>query len=312
MTSDIFDDEAWAGNRRAPAVAPARRRLDLNTADLLVEEGMPDAAATPSSAPAVEEAAILYANGQLDAAEAASAHQPASTSERRNERQPWWMLFDLYQASGREPAVREHRDRLRQPFRDLAAGSYSPGRGHGERTGPSSLHRRDPDRHPVRPARRAPARRSWRACWHRQPAGALRIQHDRHGHAGRLRALLWIPCRPAPGGRELVVAGADHLVAVLRPMLAIGDRGAGEAPWLLLLELLLLMNREKDFEETAMDYCVTFEVSPPSFEAPARAAAQRGRARLPTPPPATASCCRPDRGRQHGAAGRHRRLRRPA
>ena len=32
------------------------------------------------------------------------------------------------------------------------------------------------------------------------------------------------------------------------------------------------MNREKDFEETAMDYCVTFEVSPPSFEAPARTA----------------------------------------
>jgi hypothetical protein len=55
-------------------------------------------------------------------------------------------------------------------------------------------------------------------------------------------------------------------------MLAIGERGSGEAPWLLLLELLLLLNREKDFEETAMDYCVTFEVSPPSFEAPARAA----------------------------------------
>jgi ABC-type transporter Mla MlaB component len=77
-------------------------------------------------------------------------------------------------------------------------------------------------------------------------------------------------------GRELVVAGADHLLAVLRPMLAIGDRTPGEAPWLLLLELLLLMNREKDFEETAMDYCVTFEVSPPSFEAPARAAVSVG------------------------------------
>jgi ABC-type transporter Mla MlaB component len=73
-------------------------------------------------------------------------------------------------------------------------------------------------------------------------------------------------------GRELVLAGADHLVGVLRPMLAIGEGGASQAPWLLLLELLLLMNREKDFEETAMDYCVTFEVSPPSFEAPARTA----------------------------------------
>jgi anti-anti-sigma regulatory factor len=55
-------------------------------------------------------------------------------------------------------------------------------------------------------------------------------------------------------------------------MLAIGNRDAGEAPWLLLLELLLLTHREKDFEETAMDYCVTFEVSPPSFDAPKHAA----------------------------------------
>ena len=73
-------------------------------------------------------------------------------------------------------------------------------------------------------------------------------------------------------GRELVLAGAGTLVAVLRPQLAIGERGASQAPWLLLLELLQLMNREKDFEETAMDYCVTFEVSPPSFEAPRHAA----------------------------------------
>jgi anti-anti-sigma regulatory factor len=79
-------------------------------------------------------------------------------------------------------------------------------------------------------------------------------------------------------GRELVLAGADHLVALLRPMLVIGERNASQLPWLLLLELLLLLNREKDFEETAMDYCITFEVSPPSFEAPARTAVSVGAA----------------------------------
>jgi anti-anti-sigma regulatory factor len=71
-------------------------------------------------------------------------------------------------------------------------------------------------------------------------------------------------------GRELVLAGADTLLDTLRPMLVIGQRGASPAPWLLLLELLLLTNREKQFEEAAMDYCVTYEVSPPSFEAPLR------------------------------------------
>jgi ABC-type transporter Mla MlaB component len=69
-------------------------------------------------------------------------------------------------------------------------------------------------------------------------------------------------------GRELVLAGAETLLATVRPMLVIGKRGISPAPWLLLLELLLLTNREKEFEEAAMDYCVTYEMSPPSFEAP--------------------------------------------
>jgi ABC-type transporter Mla MlaB component len=74
------------------------------------------------------------------------------------------------------------------------------------------------------------------------------------------------------GKRELIVAGAAELADTVRSTIAIGLRDASEAPWLLLLELLQLMNREKDFEETAMDYCVTYEVSPPSFEAPANVA----------------------------------------
>jgi ABC-type transporter Mla MlaB component len=59
---------------------------------------------------------------------------------------------------------------------------------------------------------------------------------------------------------------------VVRSSVTIGERSASKAPWLLLLELLQLQGREKDFEETAMDYCITYEVSPPSFEAQARSA----------------------------------------
>jgi hypothetical protein len=65
---------------------------------------------------------------------------------------------------------------------------------------------------------------------------------------------------------ELVLAGTENLVAVLRPMLTIGEREASRSPWLLLLELLQLADRPKDFRETAMDYRVTFEADPPRFE----------------------------------------------
>ena len=64
------------------------------------------------------------------------------------------------------------------------------------------------------------------------------------------------------------MAGAAELATLLRSTIVIGERDASEAPWMLLLALLQLLNREKDFEETAMDYCVTFELSPPSFETP--------------------------------------------
>lgn len=70
-------------------------------------------------------------------------------------------------------------------------------------------------------------------------------------------------------GRELIVVAAAELAALLRSRLEVGRREDGEAPWLLLLELLQLMNREKDHDEASMDYCVTFEVSPPPYSPPA-------------------------------------------
>ena len=35
------------------------------------------------------------------------------------------------------------------------------------------------------------------------------------------------------------------------------------------MEILQLLQMKEAFEETSIDYCVTFEVSPPAYEAPA-------------------------------------------
>jgi ABC-type transporter Mla MlaB component len=288
MTSDIFNDQAWAGNRRTPAAAAgpsvgppggaSAPLLDLNTADLLMEDGvdgLPDAAASPSSAPAIEEAAILYANGQLEAAEAAL--RACLDGECRSERQPWWMLFDLYQASGREAEFESIAIDYASHF-ETSPPPYSSA------YAPLAAHSASQPFAGVTPTATLPGRLDATAGAHLArvlaPASGPLVRLDFGSIASAtpdgctilLEALQTLRRED----RELMVAGADHLVAVLRPMLAIGERGAGQAPWLLLLELLLLMNREKDFEETAMDYCVTFEVSPPSFEAPARAAVSVG------------------------------------
>ena len=263
MTTDFFDDaEArWGSTRRAPAAAAAMPEppgeMDIAT---LAEQ--PDAAAAPASAPVVEESAILYANGQAALAE--QMLRASLGSLGRSERQLWWMLFDLVQAEGRE-----------QDFDSIAIDYAS----HFETSPPAYADRRPPASAQQAVAGVAPAARLTGTL---APEAAQRLQALLSSPGAPVRvdlaaitgatsegcaALLAALQALRAARRPIVLAGADTLLAVLRPMLAIGERSGGEAPWLLLLELLQLLEREKDFEETAMDYCVTFEVSPPSFEA---------------------------------------------
>jgi anti-anti-sigma regulatory factor len=283
MTSAIFDDDAWNG-RRPPAAAVSRTigaagtaPTDQNTDILLGPDDLPDAAATPSSALVVEEAAILYANDQLDAAALllrTSVREPGGAGERL----PWWMLFDLYQIMGQggefESVAIDYASHFEtspptyHPFAETSRTLTGPALD-GQFSGAvptASLSGRLDDGDDAR-AQLARAQAA-------SPSPLVRFEFQAITQVTPPGCALLLEALQAlrKAGRELVLAGADHLVAVLRPMLAIGDRGTGEAPWLLLLELLLLTNREKDFEETAMDYCVTFEVSPPSFEAPPHSA----------------------------------------
>jgi hypothetical protein len=64
------------------------------------------------------------------------------------------------------------------------------------------------------------------------------------------------------------VAG-DRLFHVLQEAAPTGVRDADPVFWLARLDALRLANRADQFDEAAIDYCVTYEVSPPSWE-PAR------------------------------------------
>ncbi len=62
--------------------------------------------------------------------------------------------------------------------------------------------------------------------------------------------------------------GADSLLAVLAEATPTGSRDIDPALWMLRLNALILCNRAVDFDEVAIDYCITYESSPPSWEAP--------------------------------------------
>lgn len=65
---------------------------------------------------------------------------------------------------------------------------------------------------------------------------------------------------------ELSILGAEQLINPLRAVIEPGRRDASDAAWMLLLEVLRLLGRQNEFEETGIQYCITFEVSPPQWE----------------------------------------------
>jgi len=83
---------------------------------------------------------------------------------------------------------------------------------------------------------------------------------------------------------EIVFGSAEHLVDLLKNKVAEGKR-ENESIWLLLLELYQRLGQAQAFEDLAMQYTITFEVSPPSWEMPkAQPGAQSGAQAKPVEP----------------------------
>lgn len=266
MASDIFNDEpAWGSNApRTPAAAAPSPAYELAPAELASSV----APGTPAIPPVAEEAAMLYANGESLAAE--RLLRASLIGDGRSQRVPWWMLLDLYQVSGRE-----------QDFESIAI-DYAI---HFETSPPVWKARTASAPQPqfagVTPTEAfsgvlgphiEPQLQRLLDCSASSPLLRLEFGGVRGATPEGCSCLLDGLRALRRTGSELVLGSADTLVGVLRPMLSIGERGASQAPWLLLLELLQLTDRAKDFEETAMDYRVTFETEPPRFEAPLRVA----------------------------------------
>jgi hypothetical protein len=65
---------------------------------------------------------------------------------------------------------------------------------------------------------------------------------------------------------EMRWLAGERLLATLREAAPTGVRDADPVYWLTRMDALRLANRADQFDEAAIDYCVTYEVSPPSWE----------------------------------------------
>jgi len=273
MADDIFNtpEPAWGSGRRGRG-GKAREddgdtlpMLELATTELLSDDDPIEAPVYAQTAPIIEEIAILYANDQMVIAEQMLLESLRDVG--RTDRTVWWMLFDLYQVMGRQDDFDNVAIDYASQFETSPptwAPPVVPGAEESNFAGvtPTEVFAG------VLDGQVAP--RLERLLQLAETNQMLRLEFGRiqdvtpEGCQLMLDTLTVLRKRE----RELIVAGAAELAALVRSTIAIGERDASEAPWLLLLALLQLLNREKDFEETAMDYCVTFEVSPPSFETP--------------------------------------------
>ncbi|MFL6658504.1 MAG: STAS domain-containing protein [Massilia sp.] len=274
MADDIFNtpEPAWgSGTKRSRSGQKADDdgdtlpMLELQTTELLSDDAMPDAPVFAQTAPIIEEIAIMFANDQIVVAEQMLLESLRDVG--RTDRTVWWMLFDLYQIMGRQDEFDNVAIDYASQF-ETSPPTWAPPAAAGADNTPFAGVTPTEVFAGVLDDQVAP--RLERLLALADNNQVLRLEFGRiqdvtpEGCQLMLDTLTVLKKRE----RELIVAGASELSELVRSTITIGERDGSEAPWLLLLALLQLQNREKDFEETAMDYCVTFEVSPPSFETP--------------------------------------------
>ncbi len=222
--------------------------------------------------PELEEASIRFANGDDSGAEAGLMEVLSPQGARIDHDETWLTLFDLYRATGQQ-------DRFETVAIDFAGrfGRSAPqwfsipeavGRMHAAPAAPP-------------PAGGAQQLANWTcpATMGTQTVAAMTVALGKAAPPWRLS---WVKLNVIDEAAvenltrlftqwagqpvQLRFIGAENFEKVLRNATPSGDKGINPAWWKLRMEVLRVMHRPDEFELVALDYCVTYEVSPPSWD----------------------------------------------
>ncbi|MFH1871548.1 MAG: STAS domain-containing protein [Pseudomonadota bacterium] len=236
---------------KAPAEPPPRRRAPL-----------------PS---ALAEAAQMYAAGQeLDAMRRLESALKSGEDLGEAALRAWGGLFDLLQVLGRRPAFDALALTFARRFEksppawngslesENSAAETTGGRAHVSLSG--ALNAR------IGEVLKQTMKLAATSTLVRMDLAKL-VDADNDGATLLLRGIAALK----RANKEFVFGSPEHLAQILAAKLVPGER-RNESMWLLLLELYQQAYRQDEFEEAAVNYAITFEVSPPSWVAlPTRA-----------------------------------------
>lgn len=218
--------------------------------------------------PVLEEGAILFANGQAD--QALNRLEAALSGESLGawQLQVWLMLFDVLQHLGQKARYEEKAlefvvkfERSAPAWTDAPKAEKAPaimrtgGAAHVALSGTLS-------------AASANALEQLRKMADRQPK--LRIDFAKlqgvDDDGARLLHGVLVALKKAK--KQVYFSGEAQGLKLLRERAKPGDPSVNQAAWQLLLELYQQLGLQDEFEEAAVDFAVTYEVSPPSWETP--------------------------------------------
>lgn len=259
----------------SPLLAPAQRTVEtwiktgggaygMSPMAVDVQEGV-------SSSPLFDQACIDFANGNDAAAERALLDAISGSPERDLENEFWLALFDLYRASNDpvkfEALVVDYVDRFQ---------SSAPSWTIQPRAGDA----------PARPAPPAGAGDHFAALGELDAAqsrallllarsGARRMHLDFNAmtsiaNGSQTFAVEALKAINAAAACEVEIAGLPQLLDACAHAAPPMQRDADPAWWSLRLEALRLAGSQEAFDAAALDFCVTYEISPPAWE-PSRA-----------------------------------------
>jgi hypothetical protein len=255
----------------SPAPGPRTQPAPLMSVDLGMGERVEVAEAVHDEG--LDEAVIAFASGDFQACERSLQALVGPRGERRDHDETWLVLFDLYRAIGQQAKFEtltmeyvEHFHRSapqwfslpKQLAESTAAAKTEDAAASGAVGGvgwvcPATL---DADAVNKLDALSMQLPLPWVLDW--SALASLDVEG-----AGRLQKLFasW-----ASQSLTMQWVGGDQLLTVLQELAPTGSRDVDPVYWMLRLEALRLTHRPDQFDEVAIDYCVTFEVSPPSWE----------------------------------------------
>jgi ABC-type transporter Mla MlaB component len=252
-------------NPEPPEVAPAPRsggppRPPDSILSIEVESGAGEVPA------AIEETAILFANGQAQEALGRIGEALGGDGLSGWELQAWLMRFDLYQHLGLRAEFEEKAldfvvrfERSPPAWADAPPPAATPtvmrtgGAGHVALTGGLT-------------AASAAAIEHLRRMQEKQPR--LRLDVGRlNGIDGAGAQLLLDTLKTSrKAGKDLYFTGEAELLRLIQAQAPSGDRNADPALWMLALEIAQQLGDEQRYEDLALEYTITYEVSPPAWE----------------------------------------------